>query len=388
MKELIEVYIAHPGLTTGGSEARVLYGLTALNSIGDVTLLTGLPLDLNRLNIEYQTNVNMADIKVVYPGRVRRILSKFGTAARLALFNGFTRSYSTGSGICVGAYNLIGFEKPAIQFVADFSFDDKLRLEFDPPSVRTNTFFAEWFRKAYVFLVARALGQTFYTKSDDWVIANSHWTANKLKERMGVICKKVIYPPVLSNAPDVPWEDRRNSFICLGRISHEKKIERVIDILKNVRVKGCKDICLYIVGDIKSDSYGDLIRSRISENSDWCFEVGPKWGREKFEFISQFKWAIHGRDGEAFGIAVAEQVRSGCIPFVPASGGPAEIVDHDFLSYSSDSEAVDKICSVLGDVDKQNFLIQHLRKRAELFSAERFMNDFKETVIDFYNKNK
>ena len=57
---------------------------------------------------------------------------------------------------------------------------------------------------------------------------------------------------------------------------------------------------------------------------------------------------IHARPGEAFGIAIAEMIVAGCLPFVPAEGGPSEIVDHNpALVYDTVDEAVEKIDSML-----------------------------------------
>ena len=75
------------------------------------------------------------------------------------------------------------------------------------------------------------------------------------------------------------------------------------------------------------------------------------------------RYGIHGREGEAFGIGVAEMVKAGCITFAPAEGGPAEILAHQALLYENDADAVEKISAVLSHDVLREELIWHLRCR-------------------------
>jgi glycosyltransferase involved in cell wall biosynthesis len=234
----------------------------------------------------------------------------------------------------------------------------------------------------YLGLAGMIAGRSGYDGRDDWVIANSHWTAEVIKQRRGIECRGVLYPPVLWSAPNVPWEQRENGFVCLGRVSHEKRIERMIDILAGVRAMG-HDIHLHVIGSIGRDAYGRMIARKIQTNSNWCFAEGSKSGRDKFEMVAKHKWAIHGREGEAFGIAVAEQVRGGCVPFVPETGGPAEIVADRSLCYRDEADAVSKIDAMLRSSPQQAKVRACLEKRAECFTIDAFVTGFREIVIDF-----
>jgi glycosyltransferase involved in cell wall biosynthesis len=234
--------------------------------------------------------------------------------------------------------------------------------------------------------VARLMaGRSGYDGRDDWVIANSQFTADVLKARLGIVCRQVLYPPVVCDAPNVPWAQRENGFVCLGRVSHEKRIERVIDIVARVRQMG-HDVHLHVIGPIGDDAYGRMISATIADNSGWCFADGSMRGREKFELLARHKWAIHARDGEAFGIAVAEQVRSGCVPFVPQAGGPAEIVAEPSLCYTDEADAIAKIDALLRDEGRQAQVRVHLAERAKLFTTERFMAEFRQLVFDFASR--
>ena len=80
---------------------------------------------------------------------------------------------------------------------------------------------------------------------------------------------------------------------------------------------------------------------------------------------------------------MAEMVKAGCAPFIPAEGGQAEIVDHPALMYRSVDEAVAKIDAVLRTPALQAELRTHLADQGELFSAERFMVGIRQAVETF-----
>jgi glycosyltransferase involved in cell wall biosynthesis len=350
----------------------------------DITLATGREIELDRLNSHCGTDVRPDDFHLrVAPSLLRRVVGHTD-ALRGAAFGRFLRSVAPEFPICISAYNFMDFGKPALQFIADFSFDDALRREFDPgpPGPRSFAHRGGPLRRMYLGLAGMIAGRSGYDGRDDWVIANSHWTAEVIKQRRGITCKRVLYPPVACDAPEVPWEAREDGFVCLGRISHEKRIERLIDIVKRIRAMG-HETHLHIIGPIGGDPYGRMIRGMIQENSAWCFAEGSKKGREKFDLLARHKWTIHACGREAFGIAVAEQLRSGCIPFVPNTGGPAEIVSDPSLCFRDDAEAAAKIDAVLSSPQRQSQVRAHLAERAKLFNTDVFVHEFRQIVLDF-----
>lgn len=381
----MKVAVSHPGLGAGGSEARVLYGLMALRGIASRrVLLTGRPVEFDRLNHNYGSNLRPGEIEVRLPGQLGSRLTDFGDAMRGAWVGRFVRRASRDAEVCIGGYNFFDFGRPALQFIADFSFDDELRREYDPtpPGARSWAHHPGLPRRAYLGLARLIAGRSGYDGRDDWVIANSQWTADVLAARRGIGCRRVLYPPVVCDVPAVPWGERENGFVCLGRVSHEKRIEHMIDIVARVRALG-HDVHLHVIGPIGQDVYSRMIASKIAANAGWCFADGARLGREKFALLARHKWAIHARTQEAFGIAVAEQVCSGCVPFVPASGGPAEIVAEPSLCYHDATDAVTKIDALLRDEARQRQVRGHLAERATGFSVERFMTEFRQIVRDF-----
>jgi glycosyltransferase involved in cell wall biosynthesis len=107
--------------------------------------------------------------------------------------------------------------------------------------------------------------------------------------------------------------------------------------------------------------------------------------RDKFnELLRTHRYGIHVRENEHFGIGVAEMLRAGCLPFVPASGGPVEIVgDNRGLTFDDEQEAMEKIVRVLSSSERQRELLDRLTERKALFSTERFEAEMRGVVDQF-----
>lgn len=381
---MLRIAIGHDALGIGGSEALVLWGLTALRGMGELTLLTAAPVELDRLNRHYGTDLRPGDFRVSMAPRWRNRLLGHGGALRRGLFQRHVLEVARHFDLCISGYNFTDFGKPALQFVGDFLFDDALRGEFDPspPGARSLVYDRPLIRRSYLAFTRWVGGRSGYAGADDWIIANSRWTAEVLRARRGIACRGVLYPPVVCPPAAVPWEQRDDTFVCLGRVSHEKRIERVIEIVRRVRARG-HDVNLVVVGPVGHDAYGQLIARLARESGGWCRAVGGKSGHDKFNLLSRCRWALHGRRGEAFGIAVAEQVLSGCLPFVPDDAGPAEIVGDPALCYHDETDAVEKIDAVLRDRHRQARLRAHLAMQADRFGTRVFVPAFRRLVEDF-----
>jgi glycosyltransferase involved in cell wall biosynthesis len=215
------------------------------------------------------------------------------------------------------------------------------------------------------------------------IIANSRWSADVLKKRHGAAAE-VLYPPVPGEFPSVVPPEKENGFVCLGRIAPEKRVEQAVEIVEAVRNRG-HDVHLHVIGGLGGD-YGDSIRRLCETRKSWVSLEGPLYGKQKCEMLSRHRYGIHACRGEAFGIAVAEMVKAGCIPFVPAEGGAAEIVNHSALTYANVEEAADKIDAVLRQEALQDDLRGHLALRGQQFSPQRFMEGIRKAVEEFLAK--
>jgi len=379
-----KIAIIHPQLLIGGgSEAVPLWIAEALRNDYDVYLIAMGEVELHSLNDCYGTNLNGNEIKVISIPIPYALKKRFDVLRSYKLAK-FCKKHASDFNLMISTYNVMDFGKKGIQCIADFSFDDKLRQSFD--STHSGTFYkrSPW-RWAYLKIGELLAG----TDKDGWrkniTIANSDWSGKIVKKFYGIETN-TIYPPVVSEFPCIPWDKRENGFVVLARLSPEKRIEKIIEILEKVRQMGF-DIHLHILGREANSEYVKRLRKLYDEKRDWVFMEGLVVGQKKLQFIAQHKFSISARDNEPFGISIAETVKAGCITWVPHGGGQTEIVNHSELIYDNLENAVDKIEQVLGNKALQNQLQIHLAEQSNKFSIGKFQSQIRELVHKFLNEN-
>ena len=372
-----KIAIVHPKMNeAGGSEARPMWLMQALQEEYDVTFVTMGEFDLEKFNSIHGTSVDPKRVRIVTLPIPRFFRKRFDAYRDIPLHR-YVKRHRDDYDLFVSTYNVMDFGKPGIQCIADFSFDDGIRREVDGDGTGT----ASLARKMYIGLSALLKG----IKETGWkrnvTVVNSDWSGRIMKERFGVE-SVTVYPAVRTTFPGVEWRARRTGFVSLGRISSEKKQDTIVSILKGVRQYMA--VNLSIVGPVPDTPYAQELKNLAMENAAWVHLVGGLFGDEKVVFLPMFRYAIHGRTNEAFGIAVAELVKAGCIVWVPDGGGQTEIVDHPLLTYRDEADAVEKIVRVLGDERLQEELCGHLAQRAEIFSAETFMVQMRHIIDAFF----
>ena len=234
----------------------------------------------------------------------------------------------------------------------------------------------------------RISGFSFERMRRNLTLVNSEWSKQEYRNSYDAGSIPV-YPPIPGNFFNVPWHERENGFVCIGRISSEKRYEIIIEILIEVR-KQYPDIHLHIIGSYVDydDDYFDVIRQKIEENHDWIFFHENVSHQELVNVVSQHRYGIHAMPNEHFGIAVGEMVCGGNIVFAPDDGGQVEILGNEQrLLYKSNDEAKRKIIQVLSHPREQVSLRKHLGLRKHLFTSEKFMQHVREVVSDFYEGN-
>lgn len=376
-----KIAIVHPHLDAGGSEAVVLWTIEALKHEYDVTLISMGDVDLARLNAYYGTRLAPGDFST------RRAPLPWGLrdASQFAALKGrflqrFVRRVAPEFDLLISGYGPMDFGKRGIQLIADFSFVEEWRLELNP-SFRS---WKAWFyddtlvRRIYLGLCDRIAPLHPESWKQNITLANSAWTADRLLKKYG-LASQVVYPPVAIDFPPAPYTDRDKGFICLGRVSPEKCVHSVIEILQKVRERG-HDVHLHILGGIDDSDYAIKVRNLAEHFHDWVFLEGWTLGDRKRELLAGHRFGIHARPNEPFGIAVAELVLAGCVVFVPSGGGQMEIINHPALIYESDADAVEKIDAILTRDAEQEKLRNHLQGHSKSFSVETFVQAIRHTV--------
>jgi glycosyltransferase involved in cell wall biosynthesis len=211
---------------------------------------------------------------------------------------------------------------------------------------------------------------------------NSAWSARRIERALGVRAL-VVPPPAPGRAVQVAWERREQAVVAVGRLVADKRFGEIIEIVERVRASGT-DLRLQIAGrpgDQRRDRrYLQWLRARVAATGGWArlHEDLPR--AALLELLGSVRYGLHAFRDEPFGIAVAEMLRAGCIPFAHSGGGIPEILGTDELLFTSPSEAVRKLLAVIGSDADQRRLRRALAERAERFSEEVFVRRIRELV--------
>ncbi len=382
------VAVIHPQLAYGGSETGALWTVEALKHDYEVTLITGGRVELERLNTFYGTNLRPGEFairEVRMPLELHRT-TKFA-GLRGALFARECRRLASHFDVVTTHYNPCDLCVPLIQFTADFSFAPRLQRILDPMITSDRRW---WYgdtvlRRAYLRLCNQLAPPHTENWSKNVTVANSRWTAAVLEREFGIVPKRVQFPPIPGEFPAVPWNEREDGFVCIGRVVPEKRMDAVITILERVRQRG-HNVHLHILGALEDSPFGRKVRELAGRHREWVFLEGRTVGDKKRELIAKHRYGINARDNEPFGIAPAEMVKGGCITFVTNGGGQTEIVDHPLLTFTGEDDAVRKIETVLASTRLQENLLRHLAVRAQRLSTEAFVKTVRELVFEFVEK--
>ena len=290
--------------------------------------------------------------------------------------------------LCVSFANIGYAGKPAIHFVTDATAMDTIGIMgpryqlWGPPCpafkdrVRMKGALGLKLVLRFLRLLLRSQWRlrNALIKNGDCVVANSRWIASFFeKENFPV---DLIYPPVTVEFPYVSFQERHADFVCIGRIVNLKRIEKMIEILAEVRRQSGREFRFHIAGRFTDSPYPTYIRGIASRHS-WIKLHGYLSGAEKENLLTGCRYAIHACEFEAFGISVAEYLKAGCIPFVPNEGGSAEIVGAPEFCYADTDDAVGKILRFLEKDEKEQSEAQaRMLERGRLFTLEKFDEAF------------
>jgi glycosyltransferase involved in cell wall biosynthesis len=238
----------------------------------------------------------------------------------------------------------------------------------------------------YYALADRIAGFSLDGVKANLTLVNSDWTGEHMSQLLG-ITTRTLYPPVVDPLPGLLWENRREAFLAIGRISPEKEYERVMRILARVREQ-VPELTLTIVGtsDRHTRGYAQSMAALARSLGSWIQFRDNLTRDEVGALMASHRYGIHGMREEHFGMAPAELARAGVIVWVPRGGGQMEIVGHEpALLYESDDDAVQKISATLASASQQQRLREKLAAISDQFSTARFMQQVRMIVDEFRN---
>lgn len=233
----------------------------------------------------------------------------------------------------------------------------------------------------YRALCHRVAASSAARMRENRMVTSSSFVAEKIRVIHGIE-PIVVSPPVAGPFPEVPWEQRSDRLVCVGRLHPEKKLLEIVEIVSRLRAIG-HDVGLDIVGMRDDPVYAEQVEA-LAGGRSWVrihhdLSRGPL-----VRLLTSTRYGIHGMRDEGFGMSVAEMLSAGCIVFVPDRGGPVEIVDGEpCLLYGSVAEAVERIGAVLGDPERQLALRRKLTERRGAYTTERFEESIRTVVADY-----
>lgn len=356
--------------------------IEALKDEYEVSVLTDRPLDLTAINRYYGASLTLEDFAVHHLASavVYRLLNRFSPSLSLlkaSLLLRQAKQIQSAYDILISVNNEADFGRRGIQYV-HFPWAYRPRPKVDLRWYHISSTVVD----AYYWLCARLSRFSFERMKQNLTLVNSNWTGEKVKERHG-IASTTLYPPVPGVFPILPWEEKEEGFVCIGRISTEKELDKLIDIIAALRAQG-RATHLHIIGTADDPSYHAHIRQRVQVNPTWLFLNEALSRKELVQLVTQHRYGLHGMSEEHFGMAVAEMVQGGCIVFVPRGGGQVEIIgEQEPLFYNTADEAVLKIAQVLDSPELQRSTRSYLSSRKAHFSTSSFLTQFRRIVRDF-----
>jgi glycosyltransferase involved in cell wall biosynthesis len=393
-----KVLIVLPALKVlGGGEAVAVWMLEALKDEYAVSVLTWEVADTRDLNRVYGTTLAPADFNVLGPPPLLRHIfdrvvewNQDHYFQKVCLLFRLTQQMKDEFDILISALDEADFGRPGIQYVHYPGFRDIYETEYKAafegngrPLLKT--WWIRFKRRCRPWQLISRL--SFERVKQNLTLVNSDWTGDVVRRLYG-IDSLTVFPPVAGDFPDVPWDQRQDRFVCIGRLVSHKRIEMAIEILAAVRAQGL-DVRLQIVGlmwnDAAGRAYYEQVKRLAEEHAAWMSLAEGIERRRLVQLLSNSRYGIHAAAEEPFGIAVAEMVRAGCIAFTGRRGGQAEIIGQDErLMFDSVEEGAAKILNVLHNPQQQTALREHLAaRRARRFTAEEFVRRIRDVVRQF-----
>lgn len=217
------------------------------------------------------------------------------------------------------------------------------------------------------------------SKTPTHLIANSEYTAKKVRQ----IYEKepsVVYPPVdCSKVDDIPWDQKENGFVVVGRISPVKRTLQAIKTIQAVVNEGY-DTHLHVIGPEGDSKYTQRVVEKAEKLNYVHLEGELNHSNRNYqEMIQEHRYAI-SHCVESFGISIAEAAAAGTLPFVVNEGGQTEIIQSEELIFSDDHVAIEKISTVLDNEQLQKRLHDRLPDVKKRFGRSRFKTELQKML--------
>jgi glycosyltransferase involved in cell wall biosynthesis len=354
----------------GGADVVCLEACAALASEHDVTLYTVSRTDPKALAARFDVPFDASVVQPPGASAVASALASLGStvgpqlAARTALLRAFFRGHAEAYDAALSTANEVSLPVPSVQYVhfPQFHLDRTSAAD-------TGRLDRLWSRLAAPTPDGPARDSR---RERTRLVANSSWTAAVVDEIYGQR-PAVCHPPV-DPIPGRDWDDREHGVLVLGRIAPDKRALDALGVVDALRDRGY-DLTCHVVGSAPP-AYREYVQ-RVERASDARDHVTLETDvdRERvLELLGRYRFGLNMKQREHFGMAVAEYVAAGMLPFAPDDGGQVDVLaGDDRLLFASAADAVDRIADAI-DVDRRPFLPR------DRFERDRFAADVREHV--------
>jgi len=361
----------------GGAASVTAWALQALSRDFEVVLATPDPIvDFTNLDETYGTSLSKASVglqTLAIPEWMRRLPP--GQLKSLRLAAAFRRADlgQQGPDVVFNTANEMSFDGVSVNYVHCPIRHRRMVRELCRGPGR-------WLRLANnaAFKAVSGFDERSFRRSA--CVANSRWTAAALRRTYGMTAE-VIYPPVTRppRAPR-PLAERSPGFVCIGRVSAEKRTHEAIEVVDELRRDG-HDVHLHLVGTAEG-SYARQVERRVAASPHVWLHRG--FSRAQLaELLDEHRFGLHMMRNEHFGMAVAEMTAAGMLVLGHASAGPAEILgERSPLLFADQREAAAVAARLLRSTALQEDLLAGLRAEgvADAFAPETFMRSIRRVV--------
>jgi glycosyltransferase involved in cell wall biosynthesis len=365
----------------GGASGLTAWALQALRGSWKLSLATLESVDWDAMNRSFGTSLAAEDVEVLRPPpryyKLLKVTPNPGGLLDVQLTTRWAQNLDQKDrfDLLLSAINEVDFGRPGIQYVNlpkahMLRPGDPQRLSHRVPGLH----------QAFQLMCARVGRTRSRGIMENLFLANSQFIAQEIKYAYGAP-SQVLYPPVPTDFPDVPWSERRVALIGVGRLVALKRWADAVEIVDRLRAAG-QEIGLTIVGHRDDEAVARELEA-LAASRPWFRIASDLTRAELARLIASHRYGIHTMHGEHFGIGPAEILRAGCLPFVHKSGGPMEIVNHPELMFEDNADAATKIGRVLADSALETQLREHAVRQGEQFSTEAFCEGLRRIVEEF-----
>lgn len=230
----------------------------------------------------------------------------------------------------------------------------------------------------------------FYSFADHLTVqscAVQHWADQKWKNlKNSIIANPVVIP--INKPSDKLLDSKYRWCIAIGRLSHEKGFDVLINAFSQVKTRDLKNEWkLVILGD--GDNRQDLIRQvELLGLKDYVFMPGRV--NNPYDYLYQADLFILSSRFEGFPNVLLEAMTSG-LPVISTNcpSGPAEIIQNNFNGILVESENCNALAAAIQDFmeneKKRKDLAKEALKSASRFRPDKIMSQWESLIYEVIN---